>query len=232
MILEVIATCADDVETAVACGADRIELVTGIAEGGLTPSLALIEAAVILAGEVPVQVMIRPHSKSFCYNENDIAVMLRDIDLVKQAGAKGIVIGALTAGGTIDLRAVERLLQAAERLDITFHRAFDKLEDQNAAYKQLGRYPQISRILTSGGGAHAAENVSRIRSLNAYKTGPAIMAGYGLTPDNLSYVLRETAVREVHFGSGVRLNRSYIEGIDSQAMAELRKIIQRHSDLL
>lgn len=226
MIVEVIATSADDVVAAVACGADRIELVTGIAEGGLTPSLGLIEAAVRLAGKVPVQVMIRPHSRSFCYSEHDIVVMLRDIELVKQAGANGIVIGALTQSGQIDLPVLEKLLHAAKGLDVTFHRAFDILEDQNAGYVQLSQYGEISRILTSGGGAPAVENVSSIRSLNEYKTGPAIMAGYGLTPDNLAFLLQETGVSEVHFGSGVRHNKSFNEEIDPQALATIRNIIQ------
>ncbi|WP_407056536.1 copper homeostasis protein CutC, partial [Burkholderia vietnamiensis] len=46
VLLEVIATTVGDARAAARAGADRLELVTAISEGGLTPSVGLIEAVV------------------------------------------------------------------------------------------------------------------------------------------------------------------------------------------
>ena len=46
VLLEVIATTVADARLAAQAGADRLELVTAMGEGGLTPSVGLIEAVV------------------------------------------------------------------------------------------------------------------------------------------------------------------------------------------
>jgi copper homeostasis protein len=227
MILEVIAISVTDVKDAVRYGADRIELVTGIAEGGLTPSLGLIEAAVAAADSIPVNVMVRPHSQSFCYNEDDLGVMVRDIETIRQTGAAGVVLGALTSAGGIPIPALEKLLAAAQRLDITFHRAFDEVQDQLRALQVIAAYPQISRILTSGGQAPAPRALARLRELNeaARLTNVRILAGHGLTPDTLDEVLRETGVAEVHFGSAIREDNTFASPISAVKMRHVRKIV-------
>jgi copper homeostasis protein len=230
MILEVIAIRVSDVKAAVRCGADRIELVTGISEGGLTPSAGLIEAAVA-ASSIPVNVMLRPHSQSFRYSDDDIDVMLRDIETIRRAGAAGVVLGALTSSGAIHIPVLERLLAAAGDLDVTFHRAFDEAQDQLGALQSLAAYPQISRILTSGGQAPAPRALPRLRALNeaARLTNLRILAGHGLTPETLETVLRETGVPEVHFGSAVREDGTFASPISAVKMQHVRKIIDSFS---
>lgn len=164
MIIEVIAIRVEDVEIAAASGADRIELVTGIAEGGLTPSVGLVEAAV-KASSLPVNVMVRPHSQSFCYSESDMTIMLRDIEVIRAAGAAGIVIGSLDVDGDIHIGQLERFIRTAEGLDITFHRAFDEVQDKQTALHVLAQYPQISRVLTAGGTLPALQSTESIRAL-------------------------------------------------------------------
>ncbi len=224
MIVELIAFCVRDVRDAVRCGADRIELVTGMAEGGLTPSAGLIEEAVAAAGRVPVQVMIRPHAQSFVYDEDDVAVMLRDISLVRSAGAGGIVLGPLTSDGVIDVALLERLLAAADGLSVTFHRAFDMIADQLSALQSLARYPQIDRILTSGGPQPAPQAASRIRELvqAAAGTNLRILAGHGLKPEGLGEFVRATGVTEVHFGSAVRADSTFATNIDEGKLKHIR----------
>jgi copper homeostasis protein len=230
MILEVIAITVADVKAAARLGADRIELVTGIAEGGLTPSVGLIEAAVA-AANIPVNVMVRPHSQSFCYSDEDLSLMLRDIETIRRAGAAGIVLGALTSTGGIHFPALEKLLSAAEGLDVTFHRAFDEVQDQFGALQSLAAYPPISRILTSGGRAPAPQALPRLRELNeaARPTNLRILAGHGLTPDTLDEVLGKTGVTEVHFGSAVREDNTFASPISAVKMQHVRKIIDSRS---
>lgn len=226
MIVEVIAVNVGDVRAAVRCGADRIELVTGIAEGGLTPSAGLIEAAAAAAAEegIPVNVMIRPHSRSFVYDEDDIAVMLRDIGIVRRAGAAGIVLGVLTPDGDVDEAVLGKLLNEAHGLDVTFHRAFDESRDLFAALKTVSAYPQISRILTSGGTSPAPQAASRIRELNdlAGRTHLRLLAGHGLKPEGLGDFVRATGVPEVHFGSAVRADGTFATGIDAGKLSRIR----------
>ena len=95
MLLEIIATCVDDAITAEQNGADRLELITAITEGGLTPGIGLVEE-VVKAVQIPVHVMVRPHSRSFVYNEHDIATMIAEVKAIRKAGAAGVVIGMLT----------------------------------------------------------------------------------------------------------------------------------------
>ncbi|MFD0957957.1 copper homeostasis protein CutC [Paenibacillus chungangensis] len=224
MIVEIIAITPDDVAVAAAAGADRIELVSGIAEGGLTPSAGLIEAAV-QAAAIPVNVMIRPHSQSFRYNEADQLVMLRDIEVARAAGAAGIVIGLLNDEGEIDRAALERMLAAASGMDVTFHRAFDELQDQADGLRVLSEYKAISRVLTAGGLRPAPESCDQLRmlqELSAQLGGPRIMGGYGLNADNAAELVKKTGVPEVHFGSGARLNGSFQYGVDVSAVERIR----------
>src|SRR5699024_10473939 len=124
MIIEVIGTSVEDVIDAKKGGADRLEFCRNMGEGGLTPSIGVVQAAVE-AVDMPINVMVRPHSKSFVYNEYDMDVMLRDIDAIKRAGANGIVLGTITESGKVNEEQLQRLLGEAKGLDVTFHRAFD-----------------------------------------------------------------------------------------------------------
>lgn len=224
MIVEIIAITPDDVAVAAAAGADRIELVSGIAEGGLTPSTGLMEAAV-QAAAIPVNVMIRPHSQSFCYNEADQLIMLRDIEVARAAGAAGIVIGLLNGEGEIDRTGLERMLAAASGMDVTFHRAFDELQDQAAGLRVLSEYHNISRVLTAGGLRPAPESWDQLRKLQKLSEelgGPRMMGGYGLHADNAAELVKKTGVPEVHFGSGAREKGSFQYGVDARAVERIR----------
>ncbi|WP_243644128.1 copper homeostasis protein CutC [Paenibacillus pinisoli] len=226
MLIEVIAIRTEDVEAAAEGGADRIELVTGIAEGGLTPSIGLVEGAVN-ASTLPVQVMVRPHSQSFCFSDSDMNIMLRDIEAIKETGAAGIVIGMLTPAGELDRDALERALRAAEGLDVTFHRAFDEIGDQMEALRQLADYPSISRILTAGGLKPAPQSTERIRLLREEgdRLGISILGGYGLHAGNIEGFVSKTGVHEIHIGSGARRNGSFMEVLLPSHITEIRRLL-------
>lgn len=227
MILEVIATTIDDIAVASASAADRIELVSGIAEGGLTPSIGLIEAAVATS-KIPVYVMIRPHSQSFTYSEADITLMIRDIEAVKACGAPGIVIGSNNSNRQIDIQSLERLLKAADGLDVTYHRAFDELVDQFEGLKVLAQYPAISRILTSGGADKAIDSMEHLKRLQqrAVELGLHLQGGSGLSVENTEQFLRETGIGQVHYGSAVRVDSSFSKPMDPNRIYAIRQILK------
>lgn len=229
MILEVIATHLSDVIDAEKYGADRLELSPGMLEDGITPSFGLIEAAVRNA-KIPINVMIRPHSKSFVYDENDIETMIKDIQIAKKLGANGIVFGALTKDGQIDKEVVKRLLAEAEGLDVTFHRAFDYSRNLEEAFECLAEFNQIKRILTAGGKNKATMNIEPLKKLIQLlkQTHIKIMTGYGLRVESLSYFVREVKPEEVHFGSGVRIQNSYKYPIDPDKMKKIKDIFVKN----
>jgi copper homeostasis protein len=226
MILEVIATCVQGAVTAEDNGANRIELVTSIMEGGLTPDIGMIEQ-VVRTVNIPVHVMVRPHSRSFIYDRYDVDTMAMEIKAISSIGAAGIVIGALTADGRIDKRILETLLSFAGVMNVTFHRAFDELDDQIAGLRVLKQYPQINRVLTTGGIKPAVEAIPEIRRLVEETDDSAltILAGHGLTVEGIKSFIEQTKVSEVHFGSAVRRNRSGLEPIDCLQLRTLANIL-------
>ncbi|QJC50750.1 copper homeostasis protein CutC [Paenibacillus albicereus] len=228
MKLEIIATRPEDALAAERGGADRIELVSGMLEGGLTPSIGLIEAVAEQAS-IPVRVMIRPHSLGFRYDRAELAVMRADIRAVRRTRAAGIVLGALTAEGTIDAAALELLLGEAEHLSVTFHRAFDEARDLEEALATLAGYSQIDRILTSGGRPTAPEAVPELRRLvqASAGTGIEILAGSGIDGGGLAALVLGTGVTEVHAGSSVRVDRHPLRQVVPERVRELRDILDR-----
>jgi len=222
MILEVIATNVKDAIDAQKYGADRIELVSGIAEGGLTPSYSTIKN-VINHVTIPVHVMIRPHSRSFTYDQYDEEVILSDIDLCNELGASGIVFGALTKEKTIDENLLGKVCKRTNGMNFTFHRAIDEANDIFEALHILKQYQEITHILTSGGMNSAIDGEEVIKQINnvTKQTNIKILAGSGLSIYNVAKFIQYTNVNEVHFGSGVRKNQSSIEKIDSYMMEKL-----------
>ncbi|WP_186195960.1 copper homeostasis protein CutC [Burkholderia gladioli] len=223
ILLEVIATTLSDAQTAARAGADRIELVTGLAEGGLTPSIGLIEA-VARAVPIPVNVIVRPHSRGFVYTAEELAILERDTQAAVAAGASGIVFGALNAHGDIDAAALARIVEAAGGKPITFHRAFDVSRDLNAAFETLLKTPAVTSVLTSGGHPSALDGRDTIARLarRAAGQGCEVLAGAGLTVDSIGDFVRATGVRAVHLGTGVRERGESWGPVDARLVAKVR----------
>jgi len=154
--------------------------------------------------------MIRPRGGSFVYEEGEIGVMLRDIELAKAMGARGIVVGALTADGRIDLKQTRALVRGAGDLPVTFHRAFDFATKAGESLEELIE-AGVSRVLTSGGANTALEGAPRISALVSQARGRiGIVAGGGIRENNVHEVIALSGVNEVHarissiVGGGVR----------------------------
>ncbi|MCM1319388.1 MAG: copper homeostasis protein CutC [Muribaculaceae bacterium] len=206
MTVEICCGSLRDVLAAKAVGAERIELCSGLAEGGLTPSYALIRAAVA-AGIKQVNVLIRPRPGDFLYTEPEIELMSSDIWAAIEAGATGIVIGALTAEGDIDTTTCRRLIDAAIQASaaqgrpkpyITFHRAFDVCREAGTALEAIISLG-ADCLLTSGMAPTALEGASVIKKLVEQSAGRlSIMAGAGISPQNGADIIAATGVTAIH----------------------------------
>lgn len=226
MLLEIIAADLEDVHDLNQTGADRIELCGEMDKDGLTPEYELIREAV-RESEIPVNVMIRPHDDAFSYTDEEIGQMVEDINFVKELGASGIVTGVTTDENVIDTASLIRLVDAAGEMEITFHKAFDEIEDQMAALEVLSRFPQIRTVLTSGGSGSSADNIGQLKKLvsRGKELGITVMPGGGINMGNVSEIVDTAAPDAIHFGTGVREYGSFGSRISGEKIIELKRIL-------
>ncbi len=192
--------------TAADSGAHRIELCSGYAEGGLSPSAATIMWATEKL-HIPVHVMIRPRIGDFIYSEIEIEIILREAIFCKENHAAGIVVGALNNKGEIDSDFISRLVEAVYPLPVNFHRAFDLCPNQTEALEALIRCG-VSRILTSGGAPDCITGIRRIENLIKLAAGRIIiLPGGGIRPDNIHKIIAVDGITEVHL-SGKKIANS------------------------
>lgn len=204
IILEVAVDDTHGLAAAVAGGADRVELCAALEIGGLTPSAGLMQVA--SGSGVPCHAMIRPRSGGFCYDPAELAVMRSDIAAARNAGLAGVVFGALTPEGTLDLTAMRDLCKVAKAagLGVTLHRAFDLVQDWRAALDaavDLG----VERILTSGAALTAPAGAGRLAQVMDHAGGRIIvMPGAGISAETLG-ALAALPLREVHASCGAEV---------------------------
>lgn len=200
--IEVCCFSLADCHAAQQAGANRIELCSGLSDGGLTPSAGLIQL-VNQQISLPVWVMIRPRGGDFVYNEEELAVMQADIQLAKQAGVNGLVLGCLNPNGTVDERITRQLIELAAPLPVTFHRAFDLTHDPFEGVEAIIRTGAV-RILTSGQQPTAEAGANLLRALTRQAAGRIeIMAGAGVNAHNAK-LLAETGVDALHLSGQQR----------------------------
>ena len=215
MKVEVVCTNIESVHNAKNAGADRIELCSALSVGGLTPSIAFIEAAKNYF-EGDVFVLIRPREGNFVYSEAEFEIMLNDIAIAKKHGATGIVSGVLLSMNKIDIDRTRKLVDATYPFPFTFHRAFDSVADPIAALEIL-KSIQVKRVLTSGQKPTALEGMELLKKLNHLAADEIIiLAGSGITPLNALEIVNETKVNEIHFSA--KLKKIFNSKMDMDAI--------------
>ena len=196
----IIEACVDSVASALAAqdgGADRIELCDALVEGGLTPSAGKIGLCCERL-RIPVVVLIRPRGGDFLYGGTETELMIRDIFVAKELGARGVAIGALRADGTLDVPRLEAMIAAARPMEVVFHRAFDGTSDALEALEAL-KALGVDRVLTSGQAPTALEGVGVLKQLVARAASKiTILAGGGIDETNAPRIVADTGVRELH----------------------------------
>ncbi len=197
ILLEIIATCAEECAIIEQSGGDRIELCTALGLGGLTPSAGLVQAA-RAATRLPIMMMLRPREGGFCYTAAEFAQMVRDLAFGLAAGVDGFVFGCLTAAGEIDAQRTAEIVARAAGKETVFHRAFDVTPDPVAALETLATLG-VTRVLTSGQQATAWAGAGLIRELAMQAAGRVeLLPGSGVRADHVAELLQRTGVRQVH----------------------------------
>jgi|TARA_B110000495_G_C22883178_1_gene515071 copper homeostasis protein len=197
ILLEACVCSVSDAVSAVEHGADRLELNVAIELGGLTPTVGLLQQ-VKEAVDVPVLAMVRPRAGGFRYSTGEQRLMRRDAHALLKDGADGIVVGAMTQLGTVDVRLMQNLKVACGARDLVFHMAFDSLPDREAAIEDLIRCG-VCRVLTSGGCKTAFEGSAVISELQTFANDRLeILPGGGVTAENVRSLIQLTGCRQVH----------------------------------
>jgi copper homeostasis protein len=209
-------------------GADRIELCSELAQGGLTPSVELM-GEVRERVRVPIFAMIRPRGGDFVYSDVEFAEMQREIKTAARVGIDGVVLGILDADRSVDIERTRRLVELARPEPVTFHRAFDASADLRTALEDVIR-TGARRILTSGGARTAPEALPLLAELvQAAGERIVIVPGSGINGRNVAEVAQCSGAREFHSGlssAGIAADRDARQFED-----EVRKVVERLSIL-
>lgn len=195
---EACCTSVDAVRAAARTGARRVELCERLEVGGVTPSEALLRE-VLSVSPLPVHVLVRPREGDFVYSGREAAQMLESIRLVRSLGAAGMVVGALTPAGAVDVPLMRRLMaEGGTALSVTFHRAFDVCADPFAALEDIIALG-CDRLLTSGHAPDACIGRTMIGELVRRAAGRIIvMAGCGVRPGNIDAIAQASLAPEYH----------------------------------
>ncbi len=202
-ILEIIVTSVEEAREAEAGGADRLELVSNFAAGGLTPDLRVVEG-VLAKVRIPVRVMLRDTPTLRIVGEQELERLARHAAQFAALPIDGLVLG-FAHEGRLDLASTRALLSCAPGLNATFHRAFEEASDPLCAIEELRTLPQIDRVLTSGGDGAWRD---RSRRLNAWQKAAGsdlkLLVGVGLCDCVLAGLRDEPSLEEAHAGRAAR----------------------------
>jgi copper homeostasis protein len=178
-------------------GADRVELCDNLPEGGTTPSYGTI-TLVRENLDMSLHVIIRPRGGDFLYSDAEFDIMRRDIEMCGELGVDGVVIGILLANGSIDTGRSARLVEIANPMAVTFHRAFDMCADPVRGLEDIIS-TGAARVLTSGQKDKVPEGAGLIKALvRQARSRIIVMPGSGLDETNIAEMAKATGASEFH----------------------------------
>lgn len=220
--LEVIGFTIESCLIAQAAGAHRIELCDNPSEGGTTPSYGFIKAA---REKLTIELypIIRPRGGDFLYSDTEFEIMKADVQICKNIGCNGVVIGILLADGTVDKERCKQLIDIAYPMGVTFHRAFDRTADPFKALEDIISIG-CERILTSGQKPSVNEGMQLLIDLvQQANERIIIMPGSGVRAENIVALANKTNALEFHTSARIHIN-SKMEFINKSMNEQLTTV--------
>ena len=198
IIKEVCVDNITDAINAVKLGADRIEFCSKLDEDGLTPKTEdLISLKKIVS--CPIRVMVRPHSKSFIYSEQDLKEMKKTINLFKQYDVDGVVFGCLNTNMELDIKKIKYLTEISKPLKVIIHKAIDLTSSPLNSLKQLIEIKQINGVLSSGGTDTAEHGINSLKKMIAISPPDfEIISAGKITNENLEHLHKKIQGKFYH----------------------------------
>lgn len=197
IILEACVGCYEEAKKAEQNGANRVELCDNLKEGGTTPSYGTIKLACSKLN-IPMAVIIRPRGGDFVYSDDEFEIMKKDIEICKELGAYAVVFGILTKDNKIDIERNKELINLAKGMKITFHMAFDEIDDKVGAIETLIDLG-VDRILTKGCKTNAVDGKDVLRELVKVSNDRIeILIGGSVTKNNYKELAEYIGCKEAH----------------------------------
>ena len=229
MTLEICASNYQSALNAQKAEANRIELCSELAIGGITPSYGLIKQTLDTLS-IPVFILIRPRSGNFTYSDAEFNIMKHNIQLFKKMGCSGIVSGVLNEDHTIDTERTKKLIELAKPLPFTFHRAFDWTPNPTEALEQLVNIG-ANRVLTSGQGASGKENIELLIDLkNKANNRITILACGGVNFSNVK-LFKKYGFNEIHASASTINKVIEIPKVKMNSEKHFNETIEVYSDI-
>ena len=211
-LLEVCVDSLASARAAVRGGADRLELCSALAIGGLTPYPELLQQ-IRKESDIPARCLMRPRAGDFLYTPEEIEQMAMQIRILKSLGADGFVIGCLTAQGDLDDDAMKPLIEAADGAGLTLHRCIDVSCDPLETYLQAA-YLGIDTVLTSGAAGNCIagkETIGKLLQLRDQQKGPEVLIGAGIKASVIEVFRKEfPASRAFHMSGKTEIESGMI----------------------
>ena len=211
MVIEICCSSVSSVKNAINYGANRIELCQDLRNDGITPSKRLLNSAIKISTK-PINVLIRPRIGDFFYNSEEIKLIEYEIKKIKSLPINGIVIGILNRENDLPINVLKKLVQIIKPLDLTFHRAFDMV---NNPIKSMNKLIEIGfdRILTSGQSNTAEKGLKMLLELKEKANGKiSIMPGGGINENNC-HIFLNNGFNEIHLSAKKKKKENNIEPI-------------------
>lgn len=211
MVIEICCSSVSSVKNAINYGANRIELCQDLLNDGITPSKRLLNSAIKISTK-PINVLIRPRIGDFFYNSEEIKLIEYEIKKIKSLPINGIVIGILNRENDLPINVLKKLAQIIKPLDLTFHRAFDIV---NNPIKSMNKLIEIGfdRILTSGQSNTAEKGLKMLLELKEKANGKiSIMPGGGINENNC-HIFLNNGFNEIHLSAKKKKKENKIEPI-------------------
>ncbi|MES2588272.1 MAG: copper homeostasis protein CutC [Bacteroidota bacterium] len=181
---------------------DTIELCQNLEIGGITPSLAFQEYALSFK-TFKTHVLIRNRAGGFVYSDLEKKIMLKDMENSVKLGVYGLVVGAINENKELDLAFLKEIKTQFPDIDLTFHRAFDDIQNQELALESLVDLG-FKRILTSGGKQNALEGKTQLqKTITQANNRIEILVGGGITKENVSEIIKFTKTDSIHFSGTI-----------------------------
>lgn len=196
--LEICCGGIEDVKAIKDLPIDRIELNSALELGGLTPDLSCLKAARSIYNG-PIMTMLRNMPGFFNYSEEELACMYASAKELLANGSDGLVFGILDENGDIAEAKLKPFIALSKKYakSFVFHKAFDFVSDDDRAIEQLIALG-VDRILLMGRGDLTSCSKRLFRLNQKYGTKIDLLAGGGLSEDNIKSFIESSGVKSVH----------------------------------
>ena len=203
----ILETCVDSLISAIEAekgGASRIELCSNLVIGGVSPSISLFRQ-VRKYTNLKVRVLLRPRYGDYCYNNYEFEELKEQVEMFREEGADGVVVGILNPDGTLNLEQLAKLKQVANSMEIALHRAFDMCIHPLESLEQAIEL-QYDTILTGGQALLAWEGRDMLKTLQEQSQDRIeILAAGGINRNVIEKLLPYTGITSYHMSGKIEL---------------------------